>query len=118
MPLFFVYETRTTIVPAGESGEAEGATAVRAGAGIIIAEKWTRYSRREQTKTPICIKLMHSDFVVYKIIKQMSDLVTTGGILENCLRSSNQNYKPKIDAQKLNMLKLHCVMVRHEVNFA
>ena len=57
---FFVYETRTTTVPAGESGEAEGATAVRAGAGIIIAEKWTRYSRREQTiVTPISRKVMH-----------------------------------------------------------
>ena len=48
----------------------------------------------------------------------MSDLVKIGGILKSCLRSLNQNYKPKFNPKYFNMLKLHCIEVRHEVNSA
>ena len=48
----------------------------------------------------------------------MSDLDRTRGILKNCLRSSNQNDKPKFNPKKFDTLKLHRVMVRPGDNSA
>ena len=48
----------------------------------------------------------------------MSVLDKTGGILESCLRSSNQNYNPKFNPKEFNTLKLHQLVVRPELNSA